>query len=147
MAACERVNHVTLLPKPTAWPFSRELDNVNVTPLLPIVKRKTVFKDTTSLEKMAKIMMPKGPDQASLSRMHLFGAGTKFFKILMKKKNVISLADLIEATRALGAKLYACEMTMGIMGISRDELIENIEYGGVETYLKEVIGSEINFMI
>ncbi len=114
---------------------------------LNLLKRKTIFKDTTILEKMAKVMMPKGPDQASLSRMHMFGMGTKFFKVLMKKNHVVTLADLIETTRMLGVKLYACEMTMGIMGMSRDELIENIEYGGVETYLKEVVGSEINFIV
>lgn len=112
-----------------------------------LLKRNVIFKDADIYQKMAKIMMEKGSEQATLSKMHMFGLGTQFFKILMKKSHVVTLPDLIETTKSLGLKLYACEMTMGIMCISREEMMDSLEYGSVQTYLKQATDSSMNLVI
>lgn len=112
-----------------------------------LLKRKVIFKDADIYQKIGKIMMEKGSEQAVLSKMHMFGLGTQFFKKLMKKNNISTLPELIDTTKSLGVKLYACEMTMGIMCISREEMVDSIEYGSVQTYLKQATDSSMNLVI
>ncbi len=82
-------------------------------------------------------MMPRGPGEMKLSKMNMLGAGTAMMKQVMKDKNVASLPDLLESAIKGGVKLVACTMSMEVMGIKKEELIEGIEFGGVATFLEE----------
>ena len=53
----------------------------------------------------------------------------------MKKKNVDSLSKMIEQTKSAGVKFIACTMSMDLMGIKQEELIDGVEVGGVGTYM------------
>ncbi len=97
------------------------------------------------LQRLQKGNLEKGP----LSKMHLLGLGKWMIKQRMKKANVAPLEKLMTDFKELGGKIIACEMTMEIMGISRDDLREDWidEYGAVGTYIQEARGSAITLFI
>ena len=89
----------------------------------------------TLIEKMFGFMMPRGPKKLTLSKMHMAGMGTAMIKGIMKKKNVSSLEDLIQSALDIGVTIQACQMSMDLMGIQKDELIDGIEAVGVATFI------------
>lgn len=99
------------------------------------------------MEKMFGWMMPKGPDKLGLSKMNYGGLGAKMMKHMMKEKNVETLPDLITTAQALGVQIVACTMSMDVMGIQKDELIDGIEYAGVATYLGHADEANVNLFI
>jgi NADPH-dependent 2,4-dienoyl-CoA reductase/sulfur reductase-like enzyme/peroxiredoxin family protein/TusA-related sulfurtransferase/rhodanese-related sulfurtransferase len=86
------------------------------------------------LSRMFGMMMPRGPKKLSLSKMHMAGMGTAMMKYVMDSKNVDSLPVLIEQSQQLGVKFLACDMAMNVMGISPEELIDNVERVGVANF-------------
>ena len=99
------------------------------------------------LSKMFGMMMPKGSEELPLSQMNMGGIGKMMMRLVMKKKNVPTLKDLLEMAKKNGIRLVACQMTMDIMGISKEELIDGVEIGGVATYLAEAEKSNLNLFI
>ena len=99
------------------------------------------------IEKMFGWMMPRGATKVKLSKMNMGGMGTWMMQGIMKKKNVLSLAELIEKAKASGVKLVACTMTMDLMGIHKEELIDGIEEGGVAMYLNRAEAAGVNLFI
>ena len=99
------------------------------------------------VERMFGWMMPRGAGKLGLSRMNMGGAGLAMLKGIMRKKNVPSLPELIASARAAGARLVACSMSMGLMGIRREELIDGVEAGGVATFLAEAGQSDVTLFI
>lgn len=99
------------------------------------------------IDKMFGLMMPKGHDKLTLSKMHMFGMGSAMMKYVMKSKNVPSLNELIEMAKNNGIKIIACTMAMEVMGIKEEELIEGIEFGGVAAYIDESSKSNNNLFI
>lgn len=87
------------------------------------------------IEKMFGMMMPRGSSKLKLSKMHMSGMGTSMIKKVMKDKNVNSLEELIQSAKDSGVRLVACTMSMDLMGIKKEELIDGIEFGGVASYL------------
>ncbi|MCP4606421.1 MAG: NAD(FAD)-dependent dehydrogenase, partial [Proteobacteria bacterium] len=82
-------------------------------------------------------------------KMHMLGLGKWMIKQRMKKANVASLERLLQDFKELGGKIIACEMTMEIMGISREGLREDLvdEYGAVGYYIQEARDSTITLFI
>ncbi|MCH1495503.1 MAG: DsrE/DsrF/DrsH-like family protein [Rubripirellula sp.] len=105
------------------------------------------FKGKTITEIMVACMMPGGPKSVPTSRMNMAGMGPRFFKYLMKKRNVEELPNLVELIQDLGVRMVACETSMMVMGVKREELIEGIDYGGVATYLEDAAKSKITLFI
>jgi peroxiredoxin family protein/TusA-related sulfurtransferase len=99
------------------------------------------------LESMFGRMMPRGAGKLTLSRMHMAGMGTGMMKGIMRKKNVASLESLIGSAKLAGVRLVACSMTMEMMGIRREELIDGIEEGGVAMYLHNAEEGNVNLFI
>ena len=87
------------------------------------------------LNKMFGFLLPKGAHKLALSKLHLAGLGTAMMKQVMAKQNVTSLSEMLHGARAMGVKFIACDMAMGVMGLSRDELIEVDEVAGVVTFV------------
>lgn len=113
--------------------------------LLRKPKKQKVKK--SFMDHMFGMMMPRGVNKAKLSKMNMAGLGAKMIKGVMKKKNVSSLEELMQQAIANGVKLIACTMSMDIMGIKREELIDGIEYAGVATYLGDAEESNVNLFI
>lgn len=103
--------------------------------------------DKDWLEKMFGMMMPKGVHDLPLSKMNMAGMGPKMFQYVMEKKNVDSVEILMKNAMAAGVKLVACSMSMDIMGIKKEELIDGIEIGGVATYLGDAEEAGLNLFI
>lgn len=101
----------------------------------------------STLQRVFGAMMPKGPDKLGLSHMNFAGAGPKLMKRVMRQENVMSLQELISSAREEGVKFQACEMSMGVMGISKEELIDDLEYVGVASYLSEADEANVNLFI
>ncbi|MDD3214771.1 MAG: DsrE/DsrF/DrsH-like family protein, partial [Eubacteriales bacterium] len=90
---------------------------------------------------------PRGTRKLKLSRMNMAGMGTKMMKSIMKQKNVDSLEELIAKAQKAGVKLVACTMSMDVMGIRPEELIDGVELGGVGAYLGDAEESNVNLFI
>ena len=105
----------------------------------------TVKKDLIS--KMFGIMLPKGSNKLSLSKMNFGGMGSKMMRGVMKNKGISSLEELIIEAQESGVKMVACQMSMDVMGITKEELIDGVEIGGVATMLNDSDNSDMNLFI
>lgn len=90
-----------------------------------------------------------GLEKGALSRMNFLGLGKWMVKRKMKKANVRSLEELLRDFKELGGKIFACDMTMEIMGIKKEDLRQDVisEYCAVGTYIKEAKESDITLFI
>lgn len=110
-------------------------------------KTQSVPVKKSFIEKMFAMMMPRGASKLKLSKMNMGGMGTAMMKMVMKDKNVTSLEDLMKSAMASGVKIVACTMSMDVMGIKEEELIDGIEFAGVATYLGDAEMSNVNLFI
>lgn len=101
------------------------------------------------IEKMFGFMLPRGRNKTKLSSMHMAGMGTAMIRGLMKKKNVASLDEMFDIAGQLGVKIVVCEMSMDLMGLRREELIDypGMEVGGVATFLAHAGESSVQLFI
>jgi len=99
------------------------------------------------IDSMFGFMMPRGARKLKISKMNMGGMGTVMMKKVMKDKNVDSLEELMKKAMESGIKLVACTMSMDVMGITKEELIDGIEYAGVASYLGDAEESNVNLFI
>ncbi len=98
-------------------------------------------------EAMFGKMMPRGSKNLKLSKMNMAGAGTMMMHREMGQKNVNTLDELIQSALDSGIKFVACTMSMDIMGIKEEELIDGVDFGGVASYLGAADESNHNLFI
>ena len=91
--------------------------------------------------------MPRGSRKLKLSKMNMGGMGTKMMKRVMREKNVETLENLMKQAMENGVKLVACTMSMDVMGIRKEEIIDGVEFAGVASYLGDAENSDVNFFI
>lgn len=115
---------------------------------LNVIKKKhgPAVKKTFT-EKMFTRMLPKSSDGLSLSKMNMMGMGSKMIRGIMKKKNIDSLESLIQQAMANGVEFIACQMTMDMMGIKKEELLDGVTVGGVASYMQKAEESGVNLFI
>lgn len=113
---------------------------------LSILKRKNLEKKSW-IEKMFAMMLPKNSNQLPISKMNFFGIGAKLIRWVMKQKNIMSLEELMKKAIESGVEITACTMSMDVMGITQEELIDGINYGGVGQYLGATEGANTNLFI
>lgn len=97
--------------------------------------------------KMFGFMLPKSSKKLSLSQMNFAGAGPKMIRSLMKKHGVSSLEELIKQAIDMGVELTACQMSMDLMGLKKEELIDGVAIGGVASMLNDNDNSNMNLFI
>ncbi|MGE4454402.1 MAG: DsrE/DsrF/DrsH-like family protein [Sphaerochaeta sp.] len=115
---------------------------------LSVLRKKnapSVKKDF--MGKMFSSMLPKGMDELGLSSMNMGGMGAKMMKGRMKKKHVDQVTQMFEDAKSSGVRMVACQMSMDIMGITKEELLDGIEVGGVATYMGAASESKVNLFI
>jgi peroxiredoxin family protein len=100
-------------------------------------KNEHVKTKKNLIERMFGWMMPRGTKKAKLSQMNMAGLGTSMIKGIMKEKNVDSLPIMLQTAIDNGVKIQACQMSMDLMGIKREELIDGIEVVGVASMLAD----------
>jgi peroxiredoxin family protein/rhodanese-related sulfurtransferase/TusA-related sulfurtransferase len=98
-------------------------------------KNEPVKVKKNLIEKMFGWMMPRGTKKAKLSQMNMAGIGTAMIKNIMKEKNINSLPEMLQTAMDNGVTIQACQMSMDLMGIKREELIDGIEVVGVASML------------
>lgn len=92
-------------------------------------------------------LMPRGPERLGLSKFNFAGVGQKMMKKVMRQENVMPLSELIATARDEDVRMIACTMSMDVMGIAKEELLDDIEFAGVATYLGEADESNVNLFI
>jgi len=115
--------------------------------LTALRKSEKVKVKKNFVEKMFGAMLPRGTKKLGLSRMNMGGMGTKMMRAIMKDKNIDSLEDMMKKAMDNGVKIVACSMSMDVMGIKEEELIDGVEIGGVGTYLGDAEESNVNLFI
>lgn len=108
---------------------------------------KTKTKGKSPLQGMFGRMMPRGPGKLALSHMNFGGAGAAMMKKVMRQQNVSSVEELMATAKEQGIKMIACTMSMDVMGLKAEELIDGLEYAGVATYLGEADEANVNLFI
>jgi len=100
------------------------------------------------MSKMFGMMMPKGAGKAVLSKMNMMGMGTWMMKKRMKQKKVQTLSEMIKDAHDLDVKFLACDMSMDVMGLQKEEFVKQVdEIVGVGTYVKECKGADMTLFI
>ncbi|HSN58804.1 MAG TPA: DsrE/DsrF/DrsH-like family protein, partial [Clostridiaceae bacterium] len=99
------------------------------------------------IDAMFGFMMPRGPEKLKISQMNMMGMGTAMMRKVMKNKNVSSLDELVKAAVDSGIELVACQMSMDVMGIQLEELIDGVKIGGVGYMLGEAEDSNMSLFI
>lgn len=108
-------------------------------------KKPAVTKDF--MGKMFGMMLPSSSKKLGLSQMNMGGIGSKMMRSIMKNKNVDSLESLMQQALDNGVEFIACSMSMDVMGIKKEELIDNITIGGVAAYLDRAENANVNLFI
>ena len=100
------------------------------------------------LRRMFGLLNKGGADRLKLSRFHFGGLGTRMMKQVMKQNRMPDVPELLKTAQELGVQLIACTTTLGLMGISKDTLIEGVDQlAGVTTYLAEAREGSVNLFI
>lgn len=92
-------------------------------------------------------MLPADSTQLALSKMNMLGIGSKMMRYLMRKKGVDSLETLRQQAIDQGVEFIACQMSMDVMGIKREELLDNVTVGGVASYMERAEQANVNLFI
>lgn len=109
-------------------------------------KKGRALVGDSPLTKLFGFMMG-GLSAAPNSRFNFFGLGPKIFRSLMRKKNVATLEELVEAAKMLGVNLYACEMAMHVLGLTKEDFIPEVkDVLGVASFLKISDGGQTLFI-
>lgn len=97
--------------------------------------------------RMFGLMLPGSSQGLSLSKINMAGMGSKMMRSRMKAKNVDSLESMMQAAIHSGVRMVGCQMSMDIMGVDAQELVEGVEIGGVATYLEAAGYAQANLFI
>lgn len=100
------------------------------------------------LRRLFGVLNRGGADTLPLSKFHFMGAGTFMMKKVMKQSKMPAIPELMDIAQELGVKFIACTTTMGLLGITKDTLIDSVDqYAGVATYLAEAKNGSVNLFI
>jgi peroxiredoxin family protein len=112
-----------------------------------IKKRKKPAVEKDIFGKMFGMMLPSDSKGLSLSKMNMGGIGSKMMRHIMKNKRIDSLESMIQQAIDNGVEMIACTMSMDVMGVKREELLDNVQLGGVASYLERAEGANMNLFI
>ncbi len=100
------------------------------------------------LRRLFGLLNRGGADTLPLSKFHFLGAGTAMMKKVMKQSKMPGIPELMDIAQDLGVRFIACTTTMGLLGITKDTLIDSVDqYAGVATYLSEAKNGSVNLFI
>lgn len=97
--------------------------------------------------KMFSMMLPSDTRSLKLSKMNMMGMGSKMMRHIMKRRNIASLEQLRDSAIENGVEFIACQMSMDVMGVQREELLDNVTIGGVATYMNRTEQANLNLFV
>ena len=125
---------------------TRRVDLLHVLGLSALKKRPTL-KGKGLKERLFTLMTPSRLNRMPVSKMNFGGVGRLMLQSMMRDKQVASIDELFDMARQLDVKLIACTMSMDVMGITREELIDGVEVGGVATFLGDAARSRVSLFV
>jgi len=99
------------------------------------------------MERMFGVMTPSSSESLGTSKMNFFGMGSVMLRKMMKDKGIATLEELMALAREMDVKMIACTMSMDAMGVSKEELLDGLTYGGVATYMADAVRSRVTLFI
>ena len=114
---------------------------------LAAVRRGSSGRGNRFIDRLLATMLPSGPGRLGLSRWNMLGLGRPFFNLVLRKRHVETLGSLVLLARELGVRMVACQTAMEVMGLTRAEILEGIEFGGVATCLDAAQSSGSTLLI
>jgi peroxiredoxin family protein len=110
---------------------------------------KKTPKGKDFISKMFGMMLPTGKNKLALSNMNMGGMGPMMMKMLMKKKNVMSLDEMFKQAGELGIEITICEMSMDLMGFKKEEFIDypNLRFAGAATFVADAGESAMQLFV
>lgn len=113
-----------------------------------IRKKGTISAAKDWLRQMFGWLNKGGADRLPLSRFHFLGLGTGMMKRVMREHRMPDIPELFQTAQDLGVRFIACTTTMGLMGITKDTLVDGVDQlAGVTTYLAEAKQGSVNLFI
>ncbi|MDH6342481.1 NADPH-dependent 2,4-dienoyl-CoA reductase/sulfur reductase-like enzyme/peroxiredoxin family protein/rhodanese-related sulfurtransferase/TusA-related sulfurtransferase [Parabacteroides sp. PFB2-12] len=109
------------------------------------VKKEKVKKDLFG--KMFGMMLPSSSLKLKLSKMNMLGIGSRMMRHIMKQKGIDSLESLRQQAIDQGVEMIACQMSMDVMGVKKEELIDGVTIGGVASYMERADQANVNLFI
>lgn len=97
--------------------------------------------------KMFGMMLPSSSKKLKLSKMSMGGIGGKMMRYIMKEKGIDSLESLRQQALENGVEFIACQMSMDVMGVKQEELLDDVTIGGVATYMERADNANVNLFI
>jgi peroxiredoxin family protein len=115
---------------------------------LSVLKKKGAKRAGKGLkQRMFALMTPTGSEDLGTSQLNFFGMGAVMLRSMMKERGIASLEELMGMARELGVKMTACTMSMDAIGIAKEELIDELEYGGVAAFMADASRSRVSLFI
>jgi peroxiredoxin family protein len=115
---------------------------------LSVLKKKGAAGGQKNLmERMFAAMTPSSTESLGTSKLNFFGMGAVMLRKMMKDKQIVSVEELFALARELDVKMIACTMSMDAMGVSEEELVDGLTYGGVATYMADAVRSRVTLFI
>lgn len=93
------------------------------------------------------MMLPGSSKKLGLSKMNMAGMGGKVMRKVLTRRKVDSLESMIQTAIGNGVELIACQMSMDVMGIKAEELIDDVQVGGVASYLERTESANLNLLV
>lgn len=109
------------------------------------VEKPSVVKDIFG--RMFGVMLPANSTKLTLSKMHMMGMGSKMMKYIMKLRGIDTLESLRQQALENGVEFIACQMSMDMMGVKREELVDEVTIGGVASYMERADNANVNLFI
>jgi peroxiredoxin family protein len=114
---------------------------------LTALRQKRESRGKTLFQKLMGWMTPVGIRGLGVSKMNFGGIGAKMLRAMMRQQGVPQPEEMAQMARDLGVRIVACQMSMDVMGIHKEELIDGVEVGGVATFLGEATRSKATLFI
>ncbi|MEJ5384037.1 MAG: DsrE/DsrF/DrsH-like family protein [Fimbriimonadales bacterium] len=114
---------------------------------LTALRQKRESRGKTLFQKLMGWMTPVGTRGLGVSKMNFGGIGAKMLRAMMRQQGVPQIEEMAQMARDLGVRIVACQMSMDVMGIHKEELVDGIEVGGVATFLGDATRSKATLFI
>jgi peroxiredoxin family protein len=114
---------------------------------LTALRQRRESRGKTLFQKLMGWMTPVGIRGLGVSKMNFGGIGAKMLRTMMRQQGVPQPEEMAQMARELGVRIVACQMSMDVMGIHKEELIDGVEVGGVATFLGEATRSKATLFI
>ena len=98
-------------------------------------------------QRLFGLMMPGSSEGLGTSKLNFFGAGAVMLRSMMKEQGVSSLEELMAMARDLGVRTMACTMSMDAMGISKEDLVDGLDFGGVAAFIGDAARARVSLFI